>query len=81
MRFPGLRWRDLFAPALHLAGLHADRVIYVEAGSDTNVMLAMEECLRHPGLGGVVGEIGKYSTTASVVASGCQATSSSVNRA
>lgn len=60
-----LRWRDLFAPALHLAGLHADRVIYVEAGSDVNVLLAMEECLRHAGLGGVVGEITKYSTTAS----------------
>jgi len=26
-----LRWRDLFAPALHLAGLHPDRVIHVEA--------------------------------------------------
>lgn len=60
-----LRWRDLFAPALHLAGLHPDRVIYVEAGSDANVLLAMEECLRHAGLAGVVGEITKYSTTAS----------------
>ncbi|QNA85428.1 damage-inducible mutagenesis protein [Sphingomonas sp. So64.6b] len=60
-----LRWRDLFAPALHLAGLHPDRVIHVEAGSDTNVLLAMEECLRHPGLAGVVGEVTKYSTTAS----------------
>ncbi|QNA83776.1 damage-inducible mutagenesis protein [Sphingomonas sp. So64.6b] len=60
-----LRWRDLFAPALHLAGLHPDRVIHVEAGSDTNVLLAMEECLRHAGLAGVVGEITKYSTTAS----------------
>jgi protein ImuA len=60
-----LRWRDLFAPALHLAGLHPDRVIYVEAGSDANVLLAMEECLRHAGLGGVVGEVTKYSTTAS----------------
>jgi protein ImuA len=60
-----LRWRDLFAPALHLAGLHPDRVIHVEAGSDANVLLAMEECLRRPGLAGVVGEIGKYSTTAS----------------
>ncbi|TPG40522.1 damage-inducible mutagenesis protein [Sphingomonas koreensis] len=60
-----LRWRDLFAPALHLAGLHPDRVIHVEAGSDVNVLLAMEECLRHAGLAGVVGEIGKYSTTAS----------------
>lgn len=60
-----LRWRDLFAPALHLAGLHPDRVIFVEAGSDTNVLTAMEECLRHPGLGGVVGEAGKLSLTAS----------------
>src|ERR1700712_274894 len=60
-----LRWRDLFAPALHLTGLHPDRVIYVEAGDDTNMLLAMEECLRHPGVAGVVGEIGKYSTTAS----------------
>jgi protein ImuA len=60
-----LRWRDLFAPALDLAGLHPDRVIHVEAGSDTNVLLAMEECLRAPGLAGVVGEVGKISTTAS----------------
>jgi protein ImuA len=60
-----LRWRDLFAPALHLAGLHPDRVIQVEAGSDANVLLAMEECLRHAGLAGVVGEITHYSTTAS----------------
>ncbi|UYY57180.1 ImuA family protein [Sphingomonas sp. S2-65] len=60
-----LRWRDLFAPALDLAGLHPDRVIHVEAGSDTNVLLAMEECLRHPGLAGVVGEVARLSTTAS----------------
>lgn len=60
-----MEWRDLFAPALHLAGLHPDRVIFVEAGSDTNVLIAMEECLRHPGLGGVVGEIKKMTLTAS----------------
>jgi protein ImuA len=60
-----LRWRDLFAPALHLAGLDPDRVIYVEAGSDTNVLIAMEECLRHAGLGGVVGELKKTTLTAS----------------
>jgi protein ImuA len=60
-----LRWRDLFAPSLHLAGLHPDRVIFVEAGSDTHVLTAMEECLRHPGLGGVVGELKKVSLTAS----------------
>lgn len=60
-----LQWRDLFAPALHHVGLNADRVIHVEAGSDKNVLLAMEECLRHEGVGGVVGEVRKYSTTAS----------------
>ena len=60
-----LRWRDLFAPALHLAGLHPDRVIHVEASSDSNVLLAMEECLRHPSLAGVVGEVGRYSGVAS----------------
>ncbi|UVO50138.1 damage-inducible mutagenesis protein [Sphingomonas sp. SUN019] len=60
-----LRWRDLFAPALHLAGLHPDRVIHVEAGSDSGVLLAMEECLRHAGIAGVVGEVTKYPTTAS----------------
>lgn len=60
-----LCWRDLFTPALHLAGLHPDRVVFVEAGSDTNVLTAMEECLRHPGLGGVVGERKKMTLTAS----------------
>ncbi|GFE77462.1 ImuA family protein [Novosphingobium sp. TCA1] len=60
-----MHWRDLFAPALHLAGLHPDRVIFVEAGNDTNVLIAMEECLRHSGLGGVVGETKKISLTAS----------------
>jgi protein ImuA len=60
-----LRWRDLFAPALHLAGLHPDRVVFVEAGSDTNVLIAMEECLRHEGLAGVVGELRKMTLTAS----------------
>ena len=60
-----LRWRDLYAPALHLAGLHPDRVIFVEAGNDANVLIAVEECLRHPGLGGVVGELRKITLTAS----------------
>lgn len=60
-----LQARDLFAPALGLAGLHPDRVVFVEAGSDTNVLIAMEECLRHPGLGGVVGELRTMSLTAS----------------
>ncbi|WP_137788069.1 damage-inducible mutagenesis protein [Sphingomonas sp. 3P27F8] len=60
-----VHWRDLFSPALGLAGLHPDRVVFVEAGSDTNVLTAMEECLRHAGLGGVVGELRKMTLTAS----------------
>ena len=54
---------DLFAPALHAAGLHPDRVVFAEAGQDA--LLVMEEALRHPGLAGVVGEVGKMGLTAS----------------
>ena len=46
---------DLFAPALAGVGLAPGRVIHVEAGRD--VLAAMEEGLRHPGLAGVAGEI------------------------
>lgn len=60
-----LRWRELFAPALYLAGLHPDRVIFVEAGNDAGILCAMEEALRHSGLGGVVGELKKLGTTPS----------------
>ena len=63
--FWAMHWRDLFSPALGLAGLHPDRVVFVEAGSDVNVLIAMEECLRHAGLGGVVGELRKMTLTAS----------------
>ena len=54
---------DLFAPALHAAGLHPDRVVFADAGS--GVLLVMEEGLRHPGLAGVVGEVGRMGLTAS----------------
>ena len=54
---------DLFAPALAAAGLHPDRVVFAEAGAD--VLLVMEEALRHPGLAGVVGEVGRMGLTAS----------------
>jgi protein ImuA len=56
---------DLFAPALAQAGLHPDRVIYVEAGDDKGVLACAEEGLRHGGLGGVVAEVGKLAMTAS----------------
>jgi len=51
--------RDLFAPGLTGAGLDPDRVIYAEAGDAATVLLVMEEGLRHGGLGGVVGEVGR----------------------
>jgi protein ImuA len=56
--------RDLFPPALAQVGVHPDRVIYVEAGKD--VLLVIEEALRHAGLAAVVGEIaGPIGLTAS----------------
>lgn len=70
-RIPGpVLWistrRDLFAPSLAAVGLHPDRVIYAETGERGAVLLAMEEGLRHHGLGGVVGEIeGHVTLTAS----------------
>lgn len=46
---------DLFAPGIAGVGLHPDRVVFADAGKD--VLLAMEEGLRHPGLAAVVGEV------------------------
>jgi protein ImuA len=57
--------QDLFAPALAQAGLVPDRVIYVEAGDETSVLVCFEEGLRHGGLGAVVAEIARLSMTAS----------------
>jgi protein ImuA len=60
-----LHSRDLFAPALARVGLHPDRVIYCETWKDSEVLPAMEEGLRHPGLAGVVGELGRLALTPS----------------
>src|SRR5215469_11717348 len=61
--------QDLFAPALALAGLAPDRVIYVEAEDEKAVLACFEEGLRyggsHRGLGAVVAEIARLSITAS----------------
>jgi protein ImuA len=51
--------RDLFAPGLAQAGLGPDRILYAECRSDEEVLAVMEEGLRHGGLAGVVGEIGR----------------------
>jgi protein ImuA len=57
--------RDLFAPGLAAAGLHPDRVIYVEAGRDREVLPLVEEALRAKGLAAVVGEVTRMSLVAS----------------
>src|SRR3546814_11638777 len=56
---------DLFAPALALAGLDPDRVIYVEARDETSLLSCFEGGLRHGGLGGVIAEAARLSMTAS----------------
>ncbi|MBF9194623.1 ImuA family protein [Microvirga terrestris] len=57
--------RDLFAPGLAAAGLHPDRVIYVEAGHDREVLPLVEEALRERGLAAVVGEVTRLNLVAS----------------
>jgi len=57
--------RDLFAPGLAAAGLHPDRVIYVEAVRDREVLPLVEEALREKGLAAVVGEVTRLSLVAS----------------
>jgi protein ImuA len=57
--------RDLFAPGLASVGLHPENVIYAKAARANDVLLLMEEGLRHSSLGGVVGEVGRMSLTAS----------------
>ena len=51
--------RGLFAPALALAGLTPDRVLYAECRDDSEVLNVMEESLRHGSLCAVVGEVGR----------------------
>ncbi|TAV48372.1 damage-inducible mutagenesis protein [Rhizobium leguminosarum] len=56
---------DLFFPALAQAGLHAKRVIFVEAGKEEDVLASMEEALSYGGLGAVVGELVRLPMVAS----------------
>jgi protein ImuA len=60
-----LKRPDLFAPALAQAGLHHDRVIYVEADREEDVLVNFEEGLRFGGLGAVVAELVRLPMTAS----------------
>ncbi|MDR9808898.1 ImuA family protein [Rhizobium hidalgonense] len=56
---------DLFMPALAQAGLHPDRVVFVEANKEEEVLEDMETCLSYGGLGAVVGEVVRLPMTAS----------------
>ncbi|MBA5800338.1 ImuA family protein [Rhizobium changzhiense] len=56
---------DLFFPALALAGLHPDRVVFAEADREEDVLATMEEGLGYGGLGAVVGELVRLPMTAS----------------
>ncbi|WP_025661816.1 ImuA family protein [Rhizobium sp. IBUN] len=56
---------DLFFPALAQAGLHPDRVVFVEADKEEDVLASMEEALSFGGLGAVVAELVRLPMTAS----------------
>lgn len=56
---------DLFMPALAQAGLHPNRVVFVEGDREEDVLASMEECLSYGGLSAVVGELVRLPMTAS----------------
>ncbi|UYQ91174.1 Error-prone repair protein ImuA [Chitinophaga horti] len=55
----------LYPPALKTFGIEADKVIFVQARQDKELLWAMEEALRCEGLAAVVGEVGALSFKAS----------------
>jgi protein ImuA len=60
-----LRRRDLFAPGLSAAGLHPDRILFVETWHEADVLPVLEEGLRGGGLAAVVGEVARFALTPS----------------
>jgi protein ImuA len=60
-----LRRRDLFAPGLSAAGLHPDRILFVETWRESDVLPVLEEGLRGSGLAAVVGEVARFGLTPS----------------
>lgn len=55
---------DLYAPGLEQVGLGPDRVLFVEARDDAQVLAAMEDALRDGAVCGVVGEVRRADMTA-----------------
>jgi protein ImuA len=56
---------DLFPPGLACVGLGGERVLHAAAADERQVLLVMEEALRHPGLSAVVGEVSRLPMVAS----------------
>jgi protein ImuA len=56
---------DLYGPGLAAHGLDPGRVVMVRASRDAEILWAMEEGLRAPGIAAVVGEIGSLPMVAS----------------
>jgi len=59
-----LRRDDAHAPGLAGLGLDPDRVIFLRAASDDDVLAIMEDALRTRGVGAAIGEAGAVSLTA-----------------
>jgi protein ImuA len=60
-----LPYPDLYGPGLAAHGLDPGRVVLVRALRDAEILWAMEEGLRAPGIVGVVGEVGSLPAAAS----------------
>jgi protein ImuA len=58
------RQAELYGPGLARFGLAPERLILVQAGSESDLLWAMEEGLRTPGLTAVVGELHALDLTA-----------------
>ena len=56
---------DLYGPGLAAHGLDPGRVVLVRASRDAEILWAMEEGLRAPGIAAVVGEVGSLPMVAS----------------
>src|SRR6266446_2775177 len=56
---------DLYGPGLAAHGLDPERLVLVQAPRDAEILWAMEEGLRVPGIAAVVGEIGALAAVAS----------------
>jgi hypothetical protein len=60
-----LRRLDIYGPGLAAHGLDPGRIVFVETPRDAEILWAMEEGLRTPGIAAVIGEVGSLPAVAS----------------